>query len=59
MTCTRSFWPGADGIAGISVMVEIVIQKVDPRVGPVRQLIEELDATRTCSTRPRAITSLT
>ena len=25
-------------------MVEIVIQKVDPRVGPVRQLIEELDA---------------
>ena len=25
-------------------MVEIVIQKVDPREGPVRQLIEELDA---------------
>src|SRR5436190_20755335 len=25
-------------------MVEIVIQKVDPWVGPVRQLIEELDA---------------
>ena len=25
-------------------MVEIVIQKVDPRVGPVRQLIEELEA---------------
>ena len=24
-------------------MVEIVIQKVDPRMGPVRQLIEELD----------------
>ncbi len=27
-------------------MVEIVIQKADPREGPVRQLIEELDAYR-------------